>query len=176
MLSDEEKEKAKEMREKREQLFDKLVEWLESQDNVHSIRDGNYSIDFTIGDVINDWPSNLKDDEIKAIHRSSLSKQSSAIRPTIRGEFIKDIAIHLPPAEEKLKEDIVAELDLGDEFMIHFGSRALGGIAAPDGVLTPHIHLEEATGVTPVQLAVSKALTVYENVYEGGDLAIKKLP
>ena len=176
--SDEEKALAEEMREKEQQAYDKFVEWLESKEHVGGVSENRYTIDFPIGDILEDWPSNMNDGEIRAVHNSSVSKSSSAVRDLMEGNFFSEAVIHLPPAEESLKQDIVDAMALedDDDFGIHFGSRALGGISAPDGVITPHIHMTEPAGLTPVQLTTSKAISTFEDVYQCGALALKKKP
>lgn len=175
-MTDITKEQYQKLSKKREQQIEEVVEWLEDRDNVKfdSLRRG--TVDFTIGDILDDWPDHFDDDHLNAIHRSSVEIASSSREQLKQELFVTSMAMHLPPTHERYKSDIRDKLDLDEQLAVHFGSRALGGMPAPDGVITPHVHVLDATTVESAHDAMKAAVDIFEDVYDEGSEVIKEQP
>lgn len=159
----------------REEQAETFVEWLENVEYVDGVRSRNRGIDFTVGSI-EIWPDSFDDDHLNSIRSSSVSMHNFTVEGMNGGQFINEAVIHLPPAREELEEDIESELDLGDRFAIHYGTRALGGMPAPNGVVTPHIQTTDAVRFDELQDVVKQVLNVYVEVYQEGAEAIKQQP
>lgn len=149
---------------------DSLHDWLEDHENTDDVRARDRVVDFTIGDMHDDWPG--LDDDLNAIRSSSVSVGFVLTEE----ERFSEVKIHLPPARESLREEVHGALDLGEKFGVHYGSGRFGGTPAPDGVITPHIiGVEDATS-SEVKEVAEQALEVYEEVYDEGEKAITSKP
>lgn len=158
-----------------ERRREQLIDWLENQPHVENVRRASHCIDFKIGgyDI---WPRYSNDDHLNAINSSSIANNHFGVETVENNEFVTEVKIHLPPAREELQDDIDAVFDLPDGVAVFHGTTALGGMPAPDGVVTPHVlHTEEVTYDT-AQTAIGQALDVFERVYDGGAEAIKEKP
>lgn len=160
-------------KEKREQKA-ALEEYLEAHEHVTNVRGRERNLDFRIG--VGVWPRALRDDHLNTIASSSISLYNFSVSEQKEGRFVDDVVIHLPPAREELQADVEDGFELDDPFVIHFGTRALGGVPAPDGVITPHVQITESVTLREVRTVVEQALEVYETVYETGERAIKRQP
>jgi hypothetical protein len=130
--------------------------------------------DFTIGDTQEDYPPVQND--LRVISRSSISNTASGLEDLENCRFVSKARLHLPAAPEELKEDIdsVLSLESFDQFVVYYGSGRLGGMDAPDGVITPHIVLgsNSACSFSLLKLIISRCIEVYEDVYNNGELAL----
>lgn len=147
-------------------IRDGLIEWLEDREYICDIRVRKRTVDFTIGRM-EDWPRYTEDDHVNAIRSSSVSMSL-----IVEDGMFSEAKIHLPPAPEGLKDDIEASLDLPDGFGVHYGTGALGGIPAPDGIVTPHVLLADEVDADGIREAVSEVLQVYVDVYDEGEKVI----
>lgn len=165
--------------EKVEQAIEKLVEHLESIEEANRIREHNGVVDFTIGEL-DLWPRYGADDEINAIRSSSVDFDS--LHPDEKGVASQSNPqmgqnIHLPPAEEKLWDELQEEADFSEKFKLLNGTFQLGSLMPPpDGICTPHLMILEEAEVEEVIEAVDEAFRLYEVVYESGDRVIKTHP
>ena len=149
---------------------DELASWLKKKRVTTDVRKRDRTIDFTIGEL-DDWPSYV-DDELNAIRSSSI-----AVGFLVQNELsFREAKVHLPPAPDQLQDEIDNQIDLPDGVNIFHGSGALGGIPAPDGVITPHIVTTDPIGLETVKNVVGQALSVYKDVYNDGELAIQTKP
>lgn len=162
-----------------------LRDWLEQHENTtntHLVNDD--TLDFTIGDNLEDWPRYGDDGTIRCISGSSISV---AYGPAWsdgfeKGRFVDDGAIHLPPTDEFRKDDIEDRIDLSERFFMHFGTTndlaGFGGInPAPEGIITPHIHVVEDATFAETSDVIEQALAVYESsVYEEGENVLLEKP
>jgi hypothetical protein len=130
--------------------------------------------DFTIGNKDEDYPPVRND--LRVISRSSFSNKASSLKDVDNLRFVDEVRLHLPAAPEKLQESIDSILSLGsfEMFAVYYGSERLGGISAPEGVITPHVVLKSnyccSFGV--LKLIISRCLEVYTKAYQDGELAI----
>jgi len=152
-----------------------FLQFREQQSTITNVSSRDRSIDFRIGerDV---WPDYLNDDHLNAIGRSSISTWQSGVTSRHEHLFVTEIKIHLPPARETLRGEIDDSLSLPDGFGVHYGTGALGGMPAPDGVITPHIVDTEDVTFEATKQVVEESIEVYENAYDHGRKAIKEQP
>lgn len=163
---------AKAMEEMQRREFE---EWLEKQPYLTDIRSRKRSIDFKIGgyDV---WPKYSEDNHLNAINSSSVAPNHFGVETIESEKYVSEVKIHLPPAPEELQDDIDAIFDLPDNLCVFHGTTALGGLPAPDGVVTPHVLHTDNVTFDAAQTAVEQALEAYEDVYNGGEKAIQEQP
>lgn len=152
-----------------------FVAWLESRDHVENVSAREYNADFYIGGL-DAHPDAFDDDHLNAIGRSSLSMRQHAVQASHEGLFVTSMNVHLPPTPEELKDDIDATLDLPDGTGVYYGTGALGGMPAPDGVVTPHIADVEDVTFETAREAIEQAIEAYVEVYDEGEHAIKEQP
>jgi len=159
--------------------YDKAAfhETLHETDDVTGISELSGLVDFYIGsrDV---YPERFEDDHLDVTGRSSVSwSLTGGLQAQNERRFVGEVNIHLPPTHEKRRDDIDSHLDLPANLDVYYGTGALGGMPAPDGVITPHIH-DEGDYVTyeTVETAIEQAIDVYKTVYESGKHAIKQQP
>lgn len=149
--------------------------WLDDKELITMVHDNlkddgrANNIDFVIGD---EWPDPFDDDHITSLRRSALSFMFASIEDYYHERFITEAVIHLPPAPDELE----IEPELPDCFDIHFGTRALGGMSAPEGVLTPHVQSTRSVTFDEVKEATEEVLEVYRDVYDEGEKVIKEQP
>lgn len=133
--------------------------------------------DFTIGDRQEDYPP--VENDLRVISRSSISNTTSTLDDLENSRFVNKARLHLPAAPEELQEEIdsILSLDSFDQFIVYYGSGRLGGMDAPDGVITPHIVLgsNSSCSFSLLKLVISRCVEVYENVYGDGDRSISNL-
>lgn len=162
-----------------------LQGWLEQHEHVSDTRLVNDdTLDFTIGDMFEDWPRYSDEDTINAIRSSSIE---TAYGPAWsdgfeEGRFVNDGAIHLPPTDD-YREDVIRDrISLSERFFMHFGTTnqlaGFGGVnPAPEGVITPHIHVVEDATFEEVRDVVEQALEVFESdVYGAGENVLLEKP
>lgn len=141
----------------------KFVEKIDSMDSVEFDREHNtrhapqsFTVDFTIQGI--DAYPGFGDDVPRMLHRSSVSivaEDGSSI--SAHEDFygsdqfenhnmeVDEVSIHLPPYEHGKEEEIEELLDLGDEFIVRYGTTVARTWMPPeDWGLTPHIHLVDA--------------------------------
>jgi len=146
-----------------------LFEWIQEQENTSSADLYDRSIDFTVGEM-EIWPDRWDDDHLNVIRPSSIS-----LTLALQEENpFDDIKIHLPPAEEKLREEIKEHADLPQQFGIHYGTGALGGMPAPEGVITPHVISGGDASLDELKRVVETVLQIYQDVYDNGSKAIQE--
>lgn len=161
---------------------EKLIDHLESIDEAYHIREHNDTVDFTIGhpDL---WPRYHKDDEIRAIKGSSvrfgslLPEERGTVKATTGISAQTGQNIHFPPARAELWEELEEEENFPDKFALVNGTFELGGLTSPpEGVCTPHLIVTEDAEVDEIIDAIDEIFRLYEEVYDGGEKAIKKQP
>lgn len=163
-----------------QQSASRLVDWLIEQPETYDVRDysNGTTVDFTIGDP-DLWPG-YSGDGINAVRSSSVS--FGGLRPHANGKAQKHMprtggGIHLPPTHEERYDDIEAGFEMPDGIVIVNGTFQLGSLLPPpDGVATPHIIITEEVDVEVVIDVLVQALDVYDEMYEGGEHAIKEVP
>lgn len=167
-----------------EYRLQQLTEWLEGRENVTNVRQWNDNVDFTIGAYLEDWPEYGNDDHLRAIRGSSVE---TAYGPawSDRWEHEKFVIggnAHLPPTDEYRQDVIEDRVDLPEGFFMHFGTTdelaGFGGVnPAPDGVITPHIHVVDDVTFEAVRSVIEQAIEVFEgSVYNEGDNVLKEQP
>lgn len=167
------KQERRNARDEMDSQQEEFVEWLENQEHIGNVSDRMMALDFTIGSRFEDWPSSLDDDELSVIANSSVQKTRSNVRQIMDHKFFKQPVVHLPPIQEEQADEIEEMMNVEEPFFLHFGSRALGGIPAPDGVITPHVQSNDPVTLNMLKLVVSQALDVWIEVYECGDNVVK---
>lgn len=170
-----------EYKRRRQEQAEEFLEWLESKEHLSDVRarrnshnDTIRAVDFLIG-TFDVWPEYMNDDHLNAIGPSSVST-SSAVPDIEQERFLDEAKIHLPPTYENLEDDVRRIIDLPDYFGMYLGTGALGGLPAPNGVITPHIVATRSVEFSEVQEVVEKCLDVYREVYDGGEKAIQEKP
>lgn len=160
---------------RKEEDREQFIEQLEEMDHIESVRPYGSGIDFRIG-AFEIWPDSFDDDQLRVISSSSIATMTAAVSDYKEFKFVSEANIHLPPAPEELKPDIKDALDVGENLHVYFGTGALGGIPAPDGVITPHIRSSDSVTYDTVMDAVFQAQTAYITIYDGGENAITEKP
>lgn len=149
--------------------------WLKGQDFITNPSFRDRGTDFCIGDR-NVYPTTIRDDELNVIARSSIAMWQSGVSSLHDGLFVTEVKVHLPPAREELRDEIDAALDLPESTGVFYGTGALGGMPAPEGVVTPHIFHKEDMTYDTAREAIQQAIDAYVEVYDEGKKAIKKQP
>lgn len=160
-----------------EHLKQQFVEFLESKDAVQNLSVRDYTADFYLGGI-DVYPDSFNDDHLNAIGRSSIAFRQHGVQATHERLFVTEINVHLPPAPERMRKEINKELAMHEveNTAVYWGTGALGGMPAPEGVVTPHIvHTDDVT-FSVAQEVVERAVEVFDDVYWGGTHAIKKQP
>lgn len=163
-----------------------LSEWLEQHENITLVRhvDDN-TVDFTIGDFEDDWPSRMEG--FPVIRGSSITTSYGPAWADDESwenhRFVDEGTIHLPPTHEFRRDVIEERLEsLGEQFFVHFGTtNQMAGFGAindaPDGVVTPHLMVAKDCTFKDVRVAVETCLALYEsNVYDEGDNVLLEAP
>lgn len=157
---------------------EQLREYLEEEEDV--ITGTNIAdrfTDFYVGDVLV-YPERFDDDHMNVVGRSSLAFRTAYLDKRDERKFVSEMNVHLPPAREHLKAEIndVLEVEDFEDVVVYWGSGALGGIPAPDGVITPHVvHTDNLTIPTVIQV-LERVVEAYKTVYDNGEKAIKRHP
>jgi len=148
---------------------DVLKDFLEESKTFKHISEFNQTVDFTVGsrDL---WPSN-KDEHLNTICGSSIEFDPYPIEDTT----VKSVRLHLPPTKESLKSEIDSAIIDCEAISKYYGTGALGGIPAPEGVIMPHITSEEISFNTVVK-QLKRIETLYKYTYQGGDEILKQKP
>lgn len=152
-----------------------FVEWLEDREHITDVRTRRQAIDFRVGDV-DDYPDPFDDDHLNAISGSAVSTHVWGVDKRWNGIRVNELKVHLPAAPEHLRDDVDDALDLPDGTGVHYGTGALGGMPAPDGVITPHVLHTESLTFDTARAAVDVVADVYADVYDAGDRAIQEVP
>ena len=133
------------------------------------ISEFNQTVDFTVGNR-DLWPTN-KNEHLNTICGSSIEFDPYPIEDTT----VKSVRIHLPPTKESLKPEIDNTIIECEAISKYYGTGALGGIPAPEGVIMPHITSEEISfNMIVKQLKRIEALCKY--TYQDGDEILKQKP
>lgn len=159
--------------EKRKKHIKELASWIKEKDffNGVNMRLSFRTIDFYIGGV-----DEYANSEVKTVGTSSIAA-SQGVEKAEEGLHVGDIKIHFPPAKEELEEDIRRILELREEFSMHTGTTALGGVTpAPNGVITPHIYTNESIEIKPIKELLEKCHKVYVKVYDKGERTLMEIP
>jgi hypothetical protein len=150
--------------------------WLESNDTLDYVSVRKNNADFFIGDK-DEYPDTFNDDHLKMISRSSVG-YGHVFSVSDRGEknFVNEINLHLPAAPEEIKSDIDERLGLDsfEEVAVYYGSGALGGMPAPEGLVTPHVVNTENIDFGLTKFLINRCINTYIEVYNEGQIAIVK--
>lgn len=153
----------------------KLEDFLEEKDGLKNISTSEKWADFYLGGM-DVYPDSFNDDHLNVIGRSSVAFHQHAVQPRHEKKFVTEVNIHLPATREEKRDEIKNSLNLPEGMGIHFGTGTLGGMPAPEGVITPHIYSTEDITFKKVREAIEETIGVYEKVYNGGEEAIKQQP
>lgn len=143
--------------------YDELVDWLERQPHIYGVTDANLQhpedfqvVDFRIGRR-EDWYS-----DVAVIAGSSVS----CLHPE-RDDIVTNTTLHLPPTDDSDHDAIFSRLDtLSDSFSVYNGSHVVDGVEPPpDGMLQPHIVLEQEVTTETMKETIGVTLDVYQSVY-----------
>lgn len=151
-----------------------FVAALEANEHVHDVSERRKAVDFYVGDP-RVYPDHFDDDHLNVVGRSSVSTHRLGAIPE-GNRFVAELKVHLPPAPEELREPIDDALDLPDGTAVHYGTGALGGMPAPEGVVTPHVLHTENLPFGAAGAVVATVTDAYETVYDAGERAIKTQP
>lgn len=153
-----------------------FVAWLEAHEHVTDVRPRHHAIDFHVGDQLDDYPDHFDDDHLNVISGSAVATRVWGVDKRWAGIRVNELKVHLPAAPEHLRDAVDDALDLPDGTAVHYGTGALGGMPAPDGVITPHVLHTEALPYDTARAAVDTCADVYADVYDAGARAIKEVP
>lgn len=177
---------------------DELVDYIHGKNTLNNIRTYSKSIDFTVGDI-DVWPERTNEKQLNVVRPSSITLQRTTgeteIKEAVEEDVISkataeklkqkdeslfdEIKIHLPPTEESRKKSLVEVLELPNGIGVFFGSTGLGGMPAPEGVITPHIIDEDNTSkidVDSMKTLIDSIITAYSDVYNDGENVLLSKP
>ena len=173
-----------------------LVDYLQEADEITNIRTYSKSVDFTVGEM-GEWPDRRNDEHLDVVRPSSVSLQEihtdaeieSAVEDGMMSRetaekvkqksVFEEMKIHLPPGPEEHRGNINETLELPDGVGVHFATGALGGMPAPDGVVTPHIVEKRGSNgvdIDEMKTLIDGIITVYNDIYNNRENIIQQKP
>jgi hypothetical protein len=158
-----------------EHLKARFTTWLHDHDTIQNVSVRDKCSDFYVGGR-DSYPDRFNDDHLNVVGRSSVAFRQYAVQASAERRFVTEVNVHLPPAPEGLKDRINTILAVEDlnGVAAYWGTGALGGMPAPDGVVTPHVVDTDDITFAVAREAISRAAKAYEHAYEGGAHTIKE--
>lgn len=149
---------------------DALKGFLEESKTFKHISEFNQTIDFTVGNR-DLWPRSSNDEHLNTICGSSIEFDPYPIEDTT----VKSLRLHLPPTKESLKSEIDNTIIECEAISKYYGTGALGGIPAPEGVIMPHITSEEISFNSVIK-QLKNIENLYKYTYQDGEEILKQKP